>query len=70
MGFFLKEGVDKTFSIECQLQRCKWLFVRKEEKKNYRKKQKELNILKKNFSHTNLVLNPPLLKLSLRRYTF
>ena len=47
MVFFPKEGVDLTFSIEHQLQRCKWLSVRvcKEEKKNHRKKQKELNIL-------------------------
>ena len=49
MGFFLKEGVDKTFSIECQLQRCKWLSVRKEEKKNYRKKRKRAEYSKEKF---------------------
>ena len=64
MGFFPKEGVDETFSIEYQLRKCKRLSLHKEEKKNDRKNKKELNILYKYFKRrlcliirVNVVLN-------------
>ena len=40
MGFFPKEGVNETFSIEYQLREYKRLFLHKEEKKSDRKRKK------------------------------